>query len=50
MQKTLDSIIGENQSAAIKNKTILHILHKFPTIRNAIDVSHKLNSTYLEYV
>ena len=25
MQKTLDAIIGENQSAAIKNRTILQI-------------------------
>ena len=41
MQKTLDAIIGENQSAAIKNRTILHT---FPTNRDLIDVSHKLNS------
>ena len=27
MQATLDAIIGENQSAAIKNKTIRHIFH-----------------------
>ena len=27
MQATLDAIIGENQSAAIKNKTITHIFH-----------------------
>ena len=41
MQKTLDAIIGENQSAAIKNRTTLHT---FPTNRDLIDVSHKLNS------
>ena len=27
MQATLDAIIGENQSAAIKNKTVTHIFH-----------------------
>ena len=27
MQATLDAIIGENQSAAIENKTITHIFH-----------------------
>ena len=27
MQLTLDAIIGENQSAATKNRTILHIFH-----------------------
>ena len=41
MQKTLDAIIVEHQSVAIKNRTILHI---FSTIRNIIDVSNKLNS------
>ena len=41
IQTTLDAIIGENQSAAIKNRTILHT---FPTIQNVIDVSHKVNS------
>ena len=40
MQQTLDSIIGENQTAAIKNRTILHTL---ATIRDIIDVSNKLN-------
>ena len=40
MQQTLDNIIGENQTAAIKNRTILHTLS---TIRNIIDVSNKLN-------
>ena len=29
MQKTLDAILGENQSVAAKNRTILH---KFSTI------------------
>ena len=41
MQKTFDAIIGENQSAAIKIRTILPT---FSTIRDAIDISHKLNS------
>ena len=41
MQTTLDAIIGENQSAAIKNRTILPT---FSTIQDVIDVSHKLNS------
>ena len=41
MQTTLDAIIGENQSAAVKNKAILHM---FFTIRYVIDVSHNLNS------
>ena len=40
MQQTLDSIIGENQTAVIKNRTILHTL---VTIRDIIDVSNKLN-------
>ena len=40
MQQTLDSIIGESQTAAIKNRTILHAL---ATIRDIIDVSNKLN-------
>ena len=40
MQKTLDAIIGENQSVATKNRTILH---KFSTIRDAIDVPYKSN-------
>ena len=29
MQRTLDTIIGENQSAAIKNRAILHTLMFF---------------------
>ena len=41
MQKDLDAIIGEDQSAAIKNRTVLHT---FSIIRDVIDVSHKLNS------
>ena len=40
MQQTLDNIIGENQTAAIKNRTILHT---FFTIRDIIDVSNKLS-------
>ena len=40
MQKTLDNMIGQNQTAAIKNRTILHTLS---TIRDIIDVSNKLN-------
>ena len=41
MQTTLDAITGENQSAAIKNRTILH---SFSTIRDAIGVPSKLSS------
>ena len=40
MQQTVDNIIGENQTAAIKNRTILHTLS---TIRDIIDVSNQLN-------
>ena len=40
MQQTLNNIIGENQTAAIKNRTILHTLS---TIRDIIDISNKLN-------
>ena len=40
MQKTLDTIIAENQSAAIKNRTILHTLF---TICDIIDKPNKLN-------
>ena len=43
IQKTFDAIIGENQSNAIKNRTILHT---FSTIRDVIDVSCKLNSNF----
>ena len=43
MGATLDTIIGEKQSVAIKNNNITHIFHIF-TIRHVIDVSHKLNS------
>ena len=44
MQQTLNNIIGENQTAAIKNRTILHTLF---TIRDIIDVSNKLNKHLL---
>ena len=37
MQTTLNAITGENQSAAIKNRTIVHT---FSTIWDVIDVSH----------
>ena len=40
MQQTLDNIIDENQTAAIKNGTILHTLS---TIRDIIDVSNNKN-------
>ena len=40
MQKTLDATIGENQSVANKNKTILHTLF---TIWDVIDVPFKSN-------
>ena len=40
MQKTLDAIIGENQSAAIKNRTLLHT---FSIFQDVTYVSHKLN-------
>ena len=40
MQKTVDALIGENQSATIKDRTILHTLS---TIRYIIDASNKLN-------
>ena len=42
MQTILDAIIGENQSAAIKRRAILHT---FSTIRDVIEVSHNLNSS-----
>ena len=42
MKTTLSVISDENQSAAIKRRTILHT---FPTIRDVIDVSHNLNSS-----
>ena len=42
MQKTSVTIITEKQSAAVKNKTILHTLS---TICNAVDVSNKLNNS-----
>ena len=40
IQHTLDNIIGENQTAAVKNRTILQTLS---TIRDITDVSIKLN-------
>ena len=40
MQKTLDAIIGEKQSVATKNRTILHT---FSTIRDVIDVPYTSN-------
>ena len=40
MQKTLDAVIGENQSVATKNGAILHI---FSTIQDVIDVPYKKN-------
>ena len=43
MQTTFDAIIGKNQSAANKNRTILHT---FSTILDVIDVSRKLNSSF----
>ena len=39
MQKTLDTIIGKNQSAPVKNRNILRTLC---TIRDIIDVSNTL--------
>ena len=42
MQTTLDDIIGLNQTAAIKNRTILHTLS---TIRDTTDISNKLNKS-----
>ena len=40
MPQILNNIIDENQTAAIKNRTILHTLS---TVRDIIDVSNKLN-------
>ena len=40
MQKILDTIIGDNQSVATKNRTIIHT---FSTIRDVIDVPYKSN-------
>ena len=40
MQQTLEKIIGQNQTAASENRTILHTLS---TIRDIIYVSNKLN-------
>ena len=41
MQKTLHAIFGQNQSTAIKNRTILRTIS---TIQDVTDVSYKLNS------
>ena len=41
VQKTLNAIIDENQSAAIKNRTILHT---FSSIWDVTDVTYKLKS------
>ena len=38
MQKSLNANIGENQSVATKNRTILHT---FSTIREVIDASYQ---------
>ena len=50
-QKKLGTIIGENQTAAIKNKILLHA---FSTIYWIKDVSNKLNKnlsvTSLEFI
>ena len=40
MQKTLDAIIGEKQSVALKNRIILNT---FSTNRDVIDVPYKSN-------
>ena len=40
MQKILDTIIGDNQSVATENRTIIHT---FSTIRDVIDVPYKSN-------
>ena len=42
MKTTLDAIIGENQSDAIRSRTILHTSS---TIQDVTDVSHNLNSS-----
>ena len=47
MQKSLDNVIGENQSAAIKNRKILHTLS---TIRDIIDISRTFSITYLDFL
>ena len=47
MQKTLDKIIGKNQTATIKNRTILHTLS---TIRDIVDLSNKLNKKIISNI
>ena len=44
MQKTLDKIMGKSQTAASKNRTILHTVS---TIRDIVDLSNKLNKKLL---
>ena len=43
MQKTIDTIIGENHLTAIKNRNILHTLS---IICGMIDVSNQLNNNF----
>ena len=47
MQKILNAIIGENQSVATKNRTILHT---FSTIREVIDVPYNSNLALISFV
>ena len=47
MQKILNAVIGENQSVATKNKTILHT---FSTIREVIDVPYNSNLALIFFV
>ena len=47
MQKILNAIIGENQSVATKNRTILHT---FSMIREVVDVPYKSNLTLISFV
>ena len=47
MQKTLDAIIGENQSVATVNRTILHT---FSTTRGVNDVAYKLNIALISLI
>ena len=47
MQKTLDAIIGENQSVAAVNRTILHT---FSTTRGVNDVAYKLNIALISLI
>ena len=47
MQKILNAIIGENQSVATKNRTILHT---FSTIREVIAVPYNSNLALISFV